>query len=83
MPDLAFTERFEGKKLLLVEDNELNREIAVEILKKYGFRLETAENGQKAVDIIAASAPGEYDLIFTDIQMPVWTAWKLQEGFVP
>ncbi len=62
---------FEGKKLLLVEDNELNREIAVEILKEYGFELEIAENGQMAVDIISASNTGDYDVILMDIQMPV------------
>ena len=79
IPDLAYAEKFMGKKLLLVEDNELNREITVEILKKYGFRLETAENGQEAVDIISSSKPGEYDLIFMDIQMPVMDGMKATE----
>ena len=49
----------------------MNREIAIEILKEYGFRMETAENGQEAVNIVSASRPGEYDLILMDIQMPV------------
>ena len=62
---------FAGKRLLLVEDNELNREIACMILCKYGFDIETAENGQEAVDMVAAAAPGYYDLFLMDIQMPI------------
>ena len=65
------TESFAGKRLLLVEDNELNREIACMILCKYGFELETAENGQEAVEMVAAAAPGYYDLVLMDIQMPI------------
>ena len=67
----ASTEDFAGKRLLLVEDNELNREIACMILCKYGFELETAENGQEAVEMVAAAAPGYYDLVLMDIQMPI------------
>ena len=62
---------FTGKRLLLVEDNELNKEIACELLGSYGFELETAENGQEAVDMVAASAPGYYDLVLMDVQMPI------------
>ena len=62
---------FAGKRLLLAEDNELNREIACMLLCKYGFVIDTAENGQEAVDLVAASAPGYYDLVLMDIQMPV------------
>ena len=62
---------FAGKRLLLAEDNELNREIACMLLSKYGFVIDTAENGQEAVDLVAASAPGYYDLVLMDIQMPV------------
>ena len=62
---------FTGKRLLLVEDNELNREIACELLSCYGFELETAENGQEAVAMVAASAPGYYDLVLMDVQMPI------------
>ena len=65
------SESFAGKRLLLVEDNELNREIACMILCKYGFELETAENGQEAVEMVAAAAPGYYDLVLMDIQMPI------------
>ena len=59
-----------GKKLLLVEDNELNREIALEILKETGFVVDTAEDGAVAVQKIKQAAPGQYDLILMDIQMP-------------
>ena len=59
-----------GKKLLLVEDNELNREIALEILKEAGFMVDTAEDGAVAVQKIKQAAPGQYDLILMDIQMP-------------
>ena len=59
-----------GKKLLLVEDNELNREIALEILKEAGFVVDTAEDGAVAVQKIKQVAPGQYDLILMDIQMP-------------
>ena len=59
-----------GKKLLLAEDNELNREIALEILKEAGFVVDTAEDGAVAVQKIKQAAPGQYDLILMDIQMP-------------
>ena len=59
-----------GKKLLLVEDNELNREIALEILKEAGFVVDAAEDGAVAVQKIKQAAPGQYDLILMDIQMP-------------
>ena len=67
---------FEGKHLLLVEDNELNREIALEILGEYGFLIDTAENGAEAVEKITASRPGDYDLILMDIQMPVMDGYE-------
>ncbi len=62
---------FEGKKILLAEDNELNREIAVEILQEYGFIIEIAQNGKEAVDKVSASKPGDFDAILMDIQMPI------------
>ena len=70
---------FSGKRLLLVEDNMINMEIAQMILTQLGFVIETAENGQIAVDMVSASEPGYYDLILMDIQMPVmdgYTATK-------
>lgn len=67
---------FKDKKLLLVEDNELNREIATEILKEYGFTVDITENGKEALDKISASRPGEYDLVLMDIQMPVMDGYE-------
>ena len=69
-------ELFNGKRLLLVEDNELNLEIAFELLKRYGFCVETAENGQIAVDKISNSQPDYYDLVLMDIQMPVMDGYE-------
>ena len=62
---------FKDRHILLVEDNELNREIAQEILREYGFRVDTAENGAVAVEKVRAAAPGSYDLVLMDVQMPV------------
>ena len=62
---------FKDKHILLVEDNELNREIAQEILREYGFRVDTAENGAVAVEKVRTAAPGSYDLVLMDVQMPV------------
>ena len=62
---------FKGKHILLVEDNELNREIAQEILWEYGFRVDTAENGAVAVEKVTTAAPGSYDLVLMDVQMPI------------
>ena len=62
---------FTDRHILLVEDNELNREIAQEILREYGFRVDTAENGAVAVEKVCTAAPGSYDLVLMDVQMPV------------
>ena len=62
---------FKDRHILLVEDNELNREIAQEILREYGFRVDTAENGAVAVEKIRTAVPGSYDLVLMDVQMPV------------
>ena len=62
---------FKDRRILLVEDNELNREIAQEILREYGFRVDTAENGAVAVEKVRTAAPGSYDLVLMDVQMPV------------
>ena len=61
---------FSGKKILLVEDNELNQEIAEEILEEAGFEVTLAEDGLVAVDLMKQASPGQYDLILMDIQMP-------------
>lgn len=63
-------------RILLVDDNELNQEIATAILEEAGFSIETAENGQIAVDMLKASEPGHYQLILMDIQMPVMNGYE-------
>lgn len=62
---------FPGKRILVVEDNDLNREIAYELLKETKAEIETAVDGQDAVDKVSASPERYYDLIIMDIQMPV------------
>lgn len=64
-PDLS------GKSVLLVEDNELNLEIAKMLLEDEKMVVTTAENGEEAVDIVSQSVPGRFDFIFMDIMMPV------------
>ena len=70
MPPAAKASAFTGKKLLVVEDNELNLEIASTLLKEAGFEVDTAENGKLAVEKVEAASAGRYDLILMDIQMP-------------
>ena len=70
----------EGKRILLVEDNQLNREIAVELLKMHGFLIDEAENGRLAVEKFASSGPEEYDCILMDIQMPVMDGYQASEA---
>lgn len=76
LPQLSSKDSFMGKQVLLVEDNELNREIAYEILREYGFQIDTAENGAIAVDKIASSKSGDYDLVIMDIQMPIMDGYE-------
>ena len=64
-------QRLFDQKILLVEDNEINREIETEMLEELGFLIDTAENGSIAVEKIRNAKPGEYALILMDIQMPV------------
>ena len=61
---------FKGKRILLVEDNELNREIAEELIGVTGASVESAEDGVQAVEMFKESAEGYYDLILMDVQMP-------------
>ncbi len=67
---------FTGKRVLLAEDNELNQEIALEILKGTGFEVETAANGSEAVQLMQAAQPRYYDLVLMDIQMPVMDGYE-------
>ena len=72
----AVTYDFHDKVFLLAEDNELNREIAAELLGNFGARLDTAVNGEEALRLFQASAPGYYSLILMDIQMPVMNGYE-------
>lgn len=72
--DSAVTLR--GKHLLLVDDNELNREIAVEILEEAGCVVDTAEDGTSAVEKVRLAQKGQYDLVLMDIQMPVMDGYE-------
>lgn len=68
--------KFVGKRILLVEDNELNREIAQDILTESGFEVETAENGKIACEIVGNSEAGHFDLVLMDIQMPIMDGYE-------
>ena len=66
---------FEGKKLLLVDDIEVNREIAKMLLESEGFIVDTASDGKDAVEKIAAAKAGDYDAVLMDIQMPIMNGY--------
>ena len=79
--DFASSELFveldpHGKRLLVVEDNELNMEIACELLEEAGFEIECAVNGREAVRMVAVSQKGYYDAILMDVQMPVMDGYE-------
>ena len=67
---------FSDKKLLLVEDIEVNREIAIMILEEVGFTVDYATNGKEAVEKVAASKVGDYDAVLMDIQMPIMNGYE-------
>ncbi len=67
---------FTGRKLLLVEDNSLNREIARKLLSDQGFIIDEVVNGKEAVDKLAASHSGEYAVVLMDIQMPIMDGYE-------
>lgn len=73
-------EDFSGKRVLLVEDNEINIEVANELLTMVGIQVEMAMNGQLAVDAVLEKEPGYYDLIFMDIQMPVMNGYEASKA---
>ena len=70
IPDLS------GSRLLLVEDNEINREIATFLLSEEGFLLECAENGKIALEMVQAADPGYYKAVLMDVQMPVMNGYE-------
>ena len=67
---------FSGRRALLVEDNEINRDIATLILRDLGFEVESAENGRLALDALAAAEPGHFDVVLMDVQMPVMDGFE-------
>ena len=69
-------ENYAGKRILLVEDNELNREIAAEIIGMTGVTIDRAENGKIAVEKVMEAPEKWYDLIFMDIQMPIMNGYE-------
>ena len=72
LPEQAFmTDKNIGKRILLAEDNELNAEIAMELLKEEGFLIDWVKDGQECFDKLEESDDGYYDLILMDIQMPI------------
>lgn len=74
LPDHSFD--FRGKRFLLAEDNEINREIAVELLRECGAQIETVQNGQQAVEEFLNAASGYFDAVLMDIQMPVMNGYE-------
>ncbi|MCM1335377.1 MAG: response regulator [Bacteroides sp.] len=74
--DRLVRESFSGARALLVEDNELNAEIAKEIFGMLGLEVEHAPNGKAALDRMKAAKPGEFDIIFMDIQMPIMNGYE-------
>ena len=76
MEETFFCQNFEGKRILLAEDNELNREIAEEIIGSTGVQIECVENGQEALEKFQEKEPGYYNLIFMDVQMPIMNGYE-------
>ena len=71
---------FAGKRLLLAEDNMLNQEVAVELLKLMGAEVTTAENGKVALNLFTASPAGTFDAILMDIQMPIMNGYETAQA---
>ena len=76
IPDAKVPVCFEGKKLLLCEDNQLNTEVACEMLKLYGFKLDTAANGNEGLQLFEKSSPYYYAAILMDLRMPVMDGYE-------
>lgn len=71
---------FKGMRILLAEDNAINREISEMILHDAGFEVDAVVNGKEAVDRVAGSRPGHYDAVLMDIQMPVMNGYEATEA---
>ncbi|MCL1890254.1 MAG: ATP-binding protein, partial [Desulfovibrionaceae bacterium] len=76
LSDEDYSAMLDGKHILLTDDVDLNRMIITEMLDGFNLRVDEAENGRKAVDLFEASAPGAYDFILMDIQMPVMNGYE-------
>lgn len=76
LPDIVLRNNLYGKNILIVDDNDFNREIATELLKSKGFIVDIAENGQIAVDKIQKLLPKKYSAVLMDIQMPVMDGYE-------
>lgn len=74
--DIQAQKQFTGHRILLAEDNELNAEIAMEILSEAGFEVDHAENGQICVEMLQQAEPKHYDLVLMDVQMPVMNGYE-------
>ena len=72
----AWQDDFAGKRILLVEDNEMNQMIAEAILTEHGFALDIASDGERAVEMVSGAPPGTYDVILMDIQMPKMNGYE-------
>lgn len=68
--------QFAGRRILLTEDNELNAEIAMEILSEAGFEVDHAENGKISVEMLEKAEPNYYDVVLMDVQMPVMNGYE-------
>lgn len=75
-PNIECSDIFKGKKVLIVEDNDMNLEIASELLQEEGCIISAARNGKIAVELIKNSDPGNFDLVLMDIQMPVMDGYE-------
>lgn len=69
-------EQFKGKRVLIVDDVELNREIAAAVVEDAGMQVETAENGKEAVEMLSSSADGYYSIVLMDVMMPVMNGYE-------
>jgi len=74
--DEITADKYKGRTFLLVDDNELNREIGQEILQMFGARVDLACNGQQAADMLILGPVGVYDAVFMDIQMPIKNGYE-------
>ncbi len=76
MTSLGSDHRMRGSRILLVDDNDLNREIAITLLEDEGFIVEYAVDGQQAVDALREAAPDHFQLVLMDVQMPVMNGYE-------